>query len=275
MTYIELLKRVDSLAPLPKTLLEIEEFKKSDNYDISDLAKIVEQDPLMVSTILKTANSAMFGFVSKIDTLSRAINLLGVNFTISIALGSGVKRALNSDLDGYGLPSDEFLRIANMQSNFINIWVGRIDTALKDELILPAFLQESGKFLISDAVKEEKKQSDFIPAVNSKYEDLSSVEKEFVGMTCAEVTSAIFKHWNLTQNIINCIKYSDDPSKASPMFKKQSQILHISKIICNIIKPFDDKVVQIALAKAKEFGFEEKPLLLAIEKMQDRLLEEK
>ena len=275
MTYIELLKKVDSLAPLPKTLLDIEEFKKTDNYDISDLSAIVEQDPLMVSTILKTANSAMFGFVSKIDTLSRAINLLGVNFTISIALGSGVKRALNSDLDGYGLPNDEFLRIANMQSNFINLWIGKVDSKLKDELILPAFLQESGKFLISDAIKEEKKQTDFIKAINSNFKDISAIEKEFVDMTCAEVTSAIFKHWNLTQSIINCIKYSDNPEKASPMFKKHAQILHISKLICNAVKPFDSEVVTLGVAKAKEFGFDEKPLLQAIEKMEDRLLDEK
>lgn len=82
MTYLELLKKIDSLAPLPKTLMDIEEFKKSDNFETSDLAKIIESDPLMVSTILKTANSAMFGFVSKVDTLSRAISLLGVSILL-------------------------------------------------------------------------------------------------------------------------------------------------------------------------------------------------
>ena len=37
MTYIELLKRIDTLAPLPKTVLDIEEFKNinSFNEDIS------------------------------------------------------------------------------------------------------------------------------------------------------------------------------------------------------------------------------------------------
>lgn len=159
MTYIELLKRIDTLAPLPKTLMDIEEFKKTNNFESSDLSKIIEQDPIMVSTILKTANSAMFGFVSKVDTLSRAISLLGVNFAISIALGSGIKQALNSDLNAYGVDSDAFLRIANMQSNVINLWIGKVDVELKNELILPAFLQESGKFLINNALFDEKKRT--------------------------------------------------------------------------------------------------------------------
>jgi HD-like signal output (HDOD) protein len=274
MTYIELLKRIDTLAPLPKTLLDIEEFKKTNNFESSDLAKIIEQDPIMVSTILKTANSAMFGFVSKVDTLSRAISLLGVNFTISIALGSGIRQALNSDLNVYGLNSDAFLRIANMQSNFINLWIGKVDVELKNELILPAFLQESGKFLINSAVVDEKKESEFMQEVTSNFQNLHMVEKNFVGMTTAEVTSAIFKHWNLTQSIINSIKFSDDPSKALPQLKKHSEILHITKIVCNIIKPFDATSIALAKTKVTEFGFDLKPFEDAVAKMEERLLDE-
>lgn len=274
MTYIELLKRIDTLAPLPKTLMDIEEFKKTNNFESSDLSKIIEQDPIMVSTILKTANSAMFGFVSKVDTLSRAISLLGVNFTISIALGSGIKQALNSDLNAYGVDSDAFLRIANMQSNVINLWIGKVDVELKNELILPAFLQESGKFLINNALFDEKKENEFMQEVTSNYHNISAVEKAYVGMTTAEVTSAIFKHWNLTQNIINSIKFSDDPSKALPLLQKHSQILHVTKILCNLINPFDESSISLAKQKAAEFGFELKPLEAAIAKMEERLLDE-
>src|SRR3990167_2705281 len=183
MTYIELLKRIDILAPLPKTVLDIEEFKKTDNFDTDDLVKIIEQDPLMVSTILKTANSAMFGFASKIDTLERAVTLLGINFTISIALGTGIKKALNSDLNAYGGNSDEFLRIANMQSNFVSLWMNQVDMELKKELILPSFLQESGKFLINSAIVDENKKDDFLQQINERFDDISAVEKEFVGVS--------------------------------------------------------------------------------------------
>jgi HD-like signal output (HDOD) protein len=274
MTYIELLKRIDSLTPLPKTILDIEEFKKTDSYDTDELATIIEEDPLMVSTILKTANSAMFGFVSKIDTLSRAVNLLGISFTISIALGSGIKRALDSDLNAYNVSSDDFLRIANMQSNLVNLWIGKIDNDLRNELILPAFLQESGKFIINRALSEENKIPEFSQKVISNFKNIGEIEKEYVGMTTAEVTSAIFKHWNLTKNIINYIKFSDDPSKALPEYVKQAQILNIVKDLCNIVKPLDQTVIDSAIQKAQDYGFDTKPLKAAISKMEDRILDE-
>lgn len=274
MTYIELLKRIDTLAPLPKTVLDIEEFKKTDNYDTNDLVKIIEQDPLMVSTILKTANSAMFGFVSKIDSLSKAVSLLGINFTISIALASGIKNSINSQLSVYGGDSDLFLRIANMQSNFVNLWMNQVDMELKKELILPAFLQESGKFLINNAVMEEGKKDDFFKQVNERSDDISTVEKEFVGMSGADVTSAIFKHWNIAQSIVGAIKYSDDVSKAPSGFEKQAKILNIVKLVCNISKPLNEKCIEKARQRVEEFGFDLKPFDDAVAKMQTRICEE-
>ena len=85
------------------------------------LAKILEQDPLITSTLLKVANSAMFGFNNKVETPSRAIHLLGVNFTLSIAFGSAIKNSLDTDLGTYGLSSEGFMRIANMTSNLVNL----------------------------------------------------------------------------------------------------------------------------------------------------------
>ena len=160
-----LLKKVDSLPPLPKTVIELEEFKKSDNKEPAKLLEIVEKDPLIVSTLLKVSNSAMFGFRSSVETPSRAVNLLGVNFTISIALGSVIQNPLNTNLTSYGISSDDFMKISNMASTLVGLWVSKIDFNLKEELLLPAFLQETGKFIISDIINEEGKSEQFLAAL--------------------------------------------------------------------------------------------------------------
>ncbi len=38
--------------------------------DTQRLMKIIQKDPLIVANILKISNSSMFGFRSKVDTLS-------------------------------------------------------------------------------------------------------------------------------------------------------------------------------------------------------------
>ncbi|MCK5110869.1 MAG: HDOD domain-containing protein [Arcobacteraceae bacterium] len=265
--------KIDSLPPLPKTILDLEEFKKSTTKSPEDLLIIIEKDPLIVSTLLKVANSAMFGFNSSIETLSRALGLLGVNFTLSIAFGSAIKNSLDTDLKAYDLNSDDFMRISNMASNLISLWISRVDFNLKEELLLPVFLQETGKFIISDLAKEQKKTDDFLKTLRNN-SDIPKIEKEFFDITTSQITAAIFKHWKLSDKLISMIEYVDDIDNCPDNYKKEAQILHIAKIACNVMDPLSDKSCEDAIKKAGQFGLNTSALKKAIEKMQDRLLDE-
>ncbi|RLA79271.1 MAG: HDOD domain-containing protein [Epsilonproteobacteria bacterium] len=268
-----LTEKIDSLPPLPQTIIDLEEFKRSSNKSPEALEIIISKDPLIVSTLLKVANSAMFGFNSSVDTLGRALGLLGVNFTLSIAFGSAIKNSLDTDLKAYDLASDDFMRISNMASNLISLWVAKIDIDLKEELLLPVFLQETGKFIVSDIANDENKSEEFLNALQGD-SNIASVEQKFFGTTTSQVTASIFKHWNLSDKLINMIEYVDDLEKCPDEYKKETQILHIAKVACNVIDPLSDKFCEEAIEKAKEFGLEITPLKKALEKMQDRLLDE-
>ena len=97
-----ILEKIESLQPLQKPIIDIEEFRKRQNKEASDLLEIIEKDALIISTLLKISNSAMFGFRSKVETPGRAINLLGINFTISIAIGGTVQNLLMTNLEQIG-----------------------------------------------------------------------------------------------------------------------------------------------------------------------------
>ena len=268
-----LTQKIDSLPPLPETILELENFKKSPNKDPEVLLEIIQKDPLIISTLLKVANSAMFGFNSSIETLSRALGLLGVNFTLSIAFGSAIKNSLDTDLKAYGLHSDDFMRISNMASNLASLWISKVDFDLKEELLLPVFLQETGKFIISDLAKDKGNTEDFFAKVQNS-DDIAKTEMEFYNVTTSEVTAAIFKHWKLSDKLIGMIEHVDDIDNCPEKYKKEAQILCVVKTACNIINPLNDKACDDAIALATKFGLSVSPLKKAIEKMQDRLLDE-
>ena len=156
-----ILNKVESLPPLPKTILEIEEFRKKFEKEASELLQIIEKDALIVSTLLKISNSAMFGFRSKVETPSRSINLLGINFTIFIAIGDIIQNLLNTNLEPYSISSDDFMRASNLSSTLASLWLSRVDVDLKDELLLPVLLQEAGKFILADIITSEKKTEEF------------------------------------------------------------------------------------------------------------------
>lgn len=268
-----ILEKIESLPPLPKTIIEIEEFRKKLNKEAIDLLQIIEKDALIISTLLKISNSAMFGFRSKVETPSRAINLLGINFTISIAIGGTVQNLLMTNLEPYGINSDDFMRASNISSTLASLWLSKVDVELKEEIILPALLQETGKFILSDLILSEKKSELFKSKIASG-SSVKDVEKELLGVTTSQITAQIFRHWKLSDNLINMIEHVDDISNAADNFKRKSQILDVIKTACSIKEPLSDENIEKAVQKATAYGLDVKIFKKAIETLQDRLLDE-
>lgn len=268
-----IIEKIESLPPLPKTIIEIEEFRQQTEKEAFELLKIVEKDALIVSTLLKVSNSAMFGFRSKVETASKAINLLGINFTISIAIGGTVQNLLKTNLSPYGINSDDFMRASNLATTLTSMWLTKVSFDLKEELVLPALLQEAGKFILADIIEGEDKTEEF-KALISSGKTIAESEKEITGMTTSEITAKIFKHWKLSESLINAIEYVDDLEKCDEKYEEQSQILDVIKTICNVSDAFSEENIQKGIAKARAYDLDIKNLEAAVEKLQDRLLDE-
>lgn len=270
---MSILEKIESLPPLPKTITEIEEFRRKSEKEAFELLQIIEKDALIISTLLKISNSAMFGFRSKVETPSRAINLLGINFTISIAIGGTVQNLLMANLEPYGINSDDFMRASNLSSTLTHLWVAKFDYELKEELLLPALLQEAGKFILADIIVSEKKTEEFKTKLASG-EDMPAVEKELVGLSSSEITAKIFRHWKLSDNLVDLIEFVDDIEKCDPSIKQKAQVLDVIKTACNVSNPLSDENIAKAISKANKYGLHVKSLEKAIETLQDRLLDE-
>ncbi|AXX93876.1 MULTISPECIES: HDOD domain-containing protein [Arcobacter] len=251
----KILKEITSLPPLPANIIELDNFRKQDSTDSEKLVEILKKDPLIVANILKIANSSMFGFRSKVDTLSRAINLLGIKFAISVAIGSSISQAVKSNLLAYAVTTDDFILTSSLASNIVNTWVANINFDLKNELLLPAFLQEVGKFVISQVIQEEKKTEEFLKELEET-KNTSLCEEKFTGFTCARITANIFKHWNLSHNIIFPIAFAEDIENCPESFKQKAQILQIVKILCDIRYPLSERNIEKALEKVVEYNFD-------------------
>jgi len=268
-----IIDKIDSLPPLPKSVIEIEEFRSLPEKEPLDLLKIIEQDPLIITSLLRVANSAMFGFRSAVETPSRAINLLGINFTISVALGTVVQDLIKSDLKPYGVGIDAFLNSCNLSSTIVNKWLGASNFDLKEELLLPAFLQETGKFIIAELIVELEKEEEFKEGI-AQGKHLAMLERTLVGHSCSTITANIFKHWKLSPNLVTAIGYVGHPDKAPTGFKEKVQILEIVKILSNLTAPLSDDNVELGLKKCKEYGLDVAALSAAIEVIKTKIEDE-
>lgn len=266
----DVLRRVESLPPLPRTIVLIEEYRRDNEKEIDKLHNIISKDALIVTNLLRIANSAMFGFRSKIETPLRAISLLGINFTISIAISTSSQKILVNSLSPYGLTNDIFMNSSNMASVLASLWLEKIDEKLKDEIILPALLLDIGKFILSDLIVSEHLDKEFKIKIDEGIA-IEDLEKEYFGFTSSFVTAKIFKHWRLNPNLVTSIEFVDDLENAPEEFKEKAKILDVIKTATCIKEPLSNNSIKKALEKAKKYGFDTKILENAILNLKQRI----
>ena len=82
---------LDSLA-LPDVYLRLREVMDAEDSSMEDAAEVLSMDPALAARVLRIANSAMYGFRSQVETLSRAAGILGMQKLHDLTLAVSVSR---------------------------------------------------------------------------------------------------------------------------------------------------------------------------------------
>lgn len=259
---------IKSLPPLSKTIADINRVYADEESGIADLAKAIEPDPMIVANLLKAANSPLYSFAREIRNVEQAVSLFGMSMTRSIALGNSIRKLLNVDMKPYGVTSEKFAEISSLQATLILNWYKKVDKQKAEKLYLAAFLQETGKILISSDIIEEDEVTMFYSEIETS-SNLAMVEKSFVEVTSSEVTAEVFSHWGFDEEFINMIKYADNPAAAPSEVREFSTALHIVKTIIPINKPYSEQAINFGLKKARDAGYDHELLEDSIDDMLD------
>lgn len=265
-----IINNIKSLPPLSKTILEINKVYANEEASIQDMAKIVERDPMIIANLLKAANSPLYGFAKEISRPAQAVALFGMSMTRSIAVSNAIRKLLNVDMQPYGITSEKFAEISELQATLVQKWYSKVDKQKADKLYLATFLQETGKILIASDIIEEDETTLFYSEVELS-NNLAQVEQMYVGVTSSEVASQVFKHWKFDNEFIEMIHYADDPESAPPSIKEYSIVLNIIKAIVPINNPFSEVSINIGLKKAYNAGYNHEILEDVIDDILDEL----
>jgi HD-like signal output (HDOD) protein len=85
-----LLKGVVELSSLPFIYIKINEAVNNPRSSTQDISNIISNDPGLSTRLLKLVNSAFYRFSSKIETVSRALLLVGTQQIRDLALATSV-----------------------------------------------------------------------------------------------------------------------------------------------------------------------------------------
>ncbi|MBA1443773.1 MAG: HDOD domain-containing protein [Chromatiales bacterium] len=81
------------LISLPDVYLRLKEVLDDPNYTMGGVAEVITHDPAITIRLLRIVNSAYFGLATQIDSVSRAVNLLGTQGIHDLVLAASVAQS--------------------------------------------------------------------------------------------------------------------------------------------------------------------------------------
>lgn len=98
-TMTELVASVKEVASLPAVYHQLVQVVNDPRSSAADVAKVISGDPGLTARLLRLVNSAMYGFPGRIETVSRAVALVGMSELCELALATSVIGAFGGALD--------------------------------------------------------------------------------------------------------------------------------------------------------------------------------
>ncbi|MDX8379808.1 MAG: HDOD domain-containing protein [Gallionella sp.] len=228
----ELLKDVDGLVTLPHVFLHINQLVEDPNSSMSEIAKAVSQDPSFTVRMLRVANSPFYGFSSTIDSVDKAVSVIGTTQVRNLALSMSVASSFSGLLNDL-ISMDNFWRHSLYCALIARILAKKKRGCDPAALFTAGLLHDIGELIIFNRLPEQAKKS--LNLVRDQVDDLPvyQAERQIIGFDHAQVGGELARHWSLPPILEECIAYHHSVAEAE-RYPRETALIHLANIIAQM-----------------------------------------
>ena len=209
----EIASTTRNLKPVPQIALKVIRMIRDDDYRLDDVAEELRQDQVIAAKILHFANSPIIGIGTEIDSIDRALIVLGEKRLVQLILSAGVETLFaGTEIGGYSLCKGGLFHHAlatAMTAHEISVFTGRGHPEIA---YTAGLLHDIGKTVLDQVMVNAT--SLFYRSLHEEGMDLCQAEKGEFGMTHTEVGAILARKWKLPEILTNTIQYHHSPQLA-------------------------------------------------------------
>jgi HD-like signal output (HDOD) protein len=213
---LDKLIRKENLPTLPCCVQQLNQMLTSDNITVSAVSPVIEKDPALASKVLRLANSSYYGLSSHVNTISRAITILGFNtvrnLVLTVAMVGIFAKHIQTSLDVIGLWYHSLGCAVASQA-----LTCKMAHRLQEKAFICGLIHDIGKVIIAQNVPEDMEK-----VLKKVKQDPSfiqnDIEQEIIGFTHAEVGEFVTDAWHFPMEYCGAIKFHHNPeTEISPL----------------------------------------------------------
>ncbi len=242
----EILSQITTLPKFPANIKAILAKLLQPDVTVKDIANQVSSDPSLSADVLKLVNSAQFALTRKIESITEALNYLGIKGMKGILYSYGAMKILSQRFGTVeeiwkhsyetAAYAGKICKIANLKQN-------------EDSIFTAGLLHDIGKIILMGIDKEKAKIIEDV--CSKKGIELPIVEEIMMGLSHALIGGKIAEHWEFPKILVHAISYHHEPLMA----KENTSVIYTVYLANHIAlnKGLDDLNYSLIENEVKDF----------------------
>ena len=201
----ELLKKFTTAKTLPHIAIKLTKLISDENSTMQDFEKMIKMDPTLVLRILRGANSPYYGLRQKVNSISRAIVVIGFNNLRNMIVTEGLKNLFKDKNSKNAFSRNQLWLHCAAVSICSQMLMERVFGLNGEDAFLCGILHDIGMI-----VEDQTTPDLFYRACNTFDENpklITEYEKEIVGTDHCEIGYLLAKDWQLPIEVQEGIQY--------------------------------------------------------------------
>jgi len=223
---LDILRQEHQLPALPQVFLELQQAINAKNTSADDLAAIISQDPSLTAFLLRMVNSAFYSLPMQIDTISRAVTVVGVNQLSTLAVGTSVMN-LFKDVPAEVLDMEQFWKhsiACGLIARRLCRVTGKGDP---ERAFVAGLLHDIGQLILLQA--DPERAAAVLIHARSKDVLLFVEEKALLGFDHATLGGMLLRKWNFPFVLVSAVLEHHQPKEKQKA--EEPALVHCAEMI--------------------------------------------
>lgn len=207
----DLVSGVVRLVSLPEVCIRVNEMLEDPLVSASDIGKVISQDTGLTARLLKIVNSAFYGFPSRIETVSRAVTVIGLRELRGLVLAASAVEAFSK------IPNDilnmvRFWRHSVYCGVVAQLLAERCHVLHSERLFVAGMLHDIGKLILCHRMPDEMRN--YLQLAEQDARPGYEIEQEIFGFDHADVGGELMRVWQMPMTLISAVQHHHLPQDA-------------------------------------------------------------
>jgi HD-like signal output (HDOD) protein len=221
------------LPTLPVIVNKILGATADENTSAQDLAGFINNDQALANKILRLSNSAYYGQMKQVDSIKRAITVIGFNEVVGLTIGMSVFSAFKES------PVHKVLDLRNLWLHSVGCAAAAKEIGLQtgskatEKLFLNGLLHDMGKVIF--AVYFPKEYRAVLDHTNENETVLFVNEKQILDIDHAALSGLLMERWHFPESLVSPCRFHHDPTHCPLDYKRHAMIVGLADYLCYMV----------------------------------------